>query len=734
MLSGLNMIFHSYHESKNASLIFKSIVLLNSSHEAYGIDLNIFDSTLIGYKLKFQGGQNRKSHKNALACSNSNLNGNSEEDVMSIMISNSEAKFENVLVSNANQSVSVIKITNHSSLILNNSQFTINSILHQNKTALITMDQSHLKVESCLFQNNSGQNGGVLYVTSQSNVQIFESNFSGNSATSNGGVIFAESYVDSLIKDCSFSKNTAEIHAGVIFSTKNTSFQIFRSRFFGNRAAYGFGGCFGLPHYNRYTIESCTFVSNSVGWRGTVMSAEYNTIVHFRNTEFLDNISELRSGVFEVWYSATVTFEKCKFIGNWASFSRSTLSAYNDVKLNIKGCLFENNTSQMVGLMEAENSVSVTLTNSIFTGNSAVEKSLISMGFETNFSVHSCLFYNNPNSSILYSSGRPFSKFTNCTFFDHTLVGDSIFVMSTGDLLLRNNTFYNNVNSYDASIVYADYQSVIHVVSCEFVHNQALLGGVFFVQTDSNLTVEKSTFVNNSASNGGIAHVYNSTIVFSEIEVTNTISKGFGGVLRGRSSNIKVRSSSFYSNKAVYGGCFFLLYDTSLAVYDSIFENNYAREGGAIRKIGPANVSLDNCTLKNNEGTYGGAIYYYNSDYLRISKGSCYYDFEPLRNCIAFHCDKEQNTKCKLYTDDFIISNGIENISSKSNENFFQDAMDYGMIARNTPGSGWLETHFASCKYFWQQNHLKVIQDRFLVHNWSNSHTAIALALDLLVL
>ena len=390
--------------------------------------------------------------------------------------------------------------------------------------------------------------------------------------------------------------------------------------------------------------------------------------------------------------------KNCTFINNKALFSRSVIAAYRNVTLKIQGSLFENNTSQFTGVLEARDDIEVTISDSIFVANSAVETGLIYIGVGSTVAVHSCLFSQNFGSSLFHAEDNALLNFTNCTFSNHSLEGHPVIMLSQADITVQNSSFFNNIQVNSGGVFMAKFQSTLRISSSQFRENHALRGGVFYILFSSNLTVEGSVFVNNSANDGGVAYLQDSKVTIISSSFVNSTSKGYGGIATALTSLITIRNSNFSSNRAVYGGCFFLYNASSLDVYNSVLENGCAREGGVIYKNGDGDVSLENCIIRNNLGTYGGAIYFYNSNYLRLSRGYCQYDQYSKRNCLQFRCDSSFRKKCTLYTSAYTINNGNETISSTSNKNFYQEATRFGMIYSETEGTAWLETPYASCK------------------------------------
>ena len=690
----LNLEYHKNDDSdKNIALLLNEVRLEDISYTTNGVDLIIIDSILSGYNLKFHGKENAFSSASRLSLNNVVL-----ENETSLEILGSEASFDGVRANGLRQNKAIVDAKENSYIVLKNSIF-INNTVFENGTAALAFVNSSVLVTNCTFKCNSGKNGGAIIASHGTKLNISFCKFDSNSATDKGGALYAVFQVDANITNSLFFNNKATVFGGAIFSSNRTTFVLVSTNFTRNMAQIDSGGSIATIEMGHYYIDKCNFTENSAGRQGGVIYCSDTNSFEIKNSHFDSNVAELKTAVLQVWRRAHVDIKNCTFTNNKALFSRSVIATYSKVTLIIQGCLFENNTSQFTGVLEGRENIEVHISDSIFVANAAVETGLIYIGVGSIFTLHSCLFSQNVGSSVVYAKDYAFLNFTNCTFSNHLLEGQPVITLSQAELTIQNSSFSNNTQITAGGVFITKFQSTLRISSSQFTENHALRGGVFYMVFSSRLIVEKSTFVNNSANNGGVAYLQDSNATIISSSFTNNTSEAYGGVATALTSLITIRNSTFSSNKAVYGGCFFVHNGSSLDVYNSVLENGHAREGGVIYKNGGGHVSLESCILRNNLGKYGGAIYFFNSNYLRLSRGYCQYKQHLNINCLQFRCETSFLRKCTLYTSAYNISNGNETISSTSNENFYTEATRFGMIYIEKVGyTAWLETPYASCK------------------------------------
>ena len=519
-------------------------------------------------------------------------------------------------------------------------------------------NRSYLHIHDSNFtMNNANHYGGVIYA-SKSIINLTNNIFEGNSAKSSGGFISATDYVKINVNRCLFVNNKASQYGGCIFTKYNTQIKIRNSSFLENKAVYGSGGLIDAYHNNVVYLEDCQ-IDRSFGKKAGVFSLLGNNHLYVKNSNFNRNKGTLNTGVLRVEQGAKVAFENCIFYNNSAALTESVLTAYEDVNMTIDSCLFDWNTSPFSGILIATKRVNIVVKNSTITRNVAHVESQIEIGSGSTLRVNNTSFHQNKGGNLIYGAQMSELFFSNCNFSNHSVAADPIIVISSSYLELTNSNFINNTQNKQGGVIIGEDRSNTSVISCQFVGNKASKGGVFYLTGGSSVTVQRSSFIGNSAGDGGVAFLIKSRATFIETQFLHTVCLGYGGIIKSYKSDLVVRDSVSFFNQAVFGGCFYLEIDSSLAAYNSVFENNTAMSGGVVYKYGLGNVSMENCTLVNNSR---GAIFSQDSNYLRLSRGICQNVARYDGDCIKFDCSRQY--LCQLYTYEYSMSNGTETVNT----------------------------------------------------------------------
>ena len=361
--------------------------------------------------------------------------------------------------------------------------------------------------------------------------------------------------------------------------------------------------------------------------------------------------------------------------------------------------LFDNNTSEYVGVLDIAYGSNATITNSTFTRNVAHITSLLHVQQYSSLFINSSSFHDNiGGGSLILGDYNVQIHVIASQFLNRSMAPNPLIVLMEGYLFLFDSHFFNNTRQNDGGIIVAK-NSKIDVKSCQFVKNNASKGGIFYLDSNSGLIVVSSYFFNNTAGDGPVAFLQDSTASFTATNVSNSHGLGYGGIISAYNSKVTLDHCKFSSSKAVYGGCFYLQSNSSLAAYHSVFEYNSATEGGVIFKYGAGNVSLTNCSLRNNIGQSGASIFQYNTDYIRLAGGNC---LQPKKACVMFYMDKGKAHKGigLFYSFNYTVSNGKNTLNSKSDKNFLRDAEQLKVVLAANTSTKWVETQYASRKLF----------------------------------
>ena len=231
----------------------------------------------------------------------------------------------------------------------------------------------------------------------------------------------------------------------------------------------------------------------------------------------------------------------------------------------------------------------------------------------------------------------------NCTFESNKNYaakgGGAIYVDYYDKVLINiaNSTFSKNYADTSGGALYFDNplslqgQYDINITNCDFNENKAKTnGGAIFAYRSMNVFIDSSRFVANEATNEG-------------------------GVMR-YSSDLTIRNSEFYSNKANQGGVLLCGQDIMLKIYNSTFANNTATaEGGAIKH---RDAYFDGVKFINNTAPKGGALvarYYtgriYNSYF--FNNTACIEDTTSGKGG-ALYVYNDATVRVEMYKNEFI--------------------------------------------------------------------------------
>jgi hypothetical protein len=285
--------------------------------------------------------------------------------------------------------------------------------------------------------------------------------------------------------------------------------------------------------------------------------------------------------------------------------------------------------------------VRLTISNCIFTGNSADEGGAIFSHPQAHPPIEDCIFEGNraliSGGAIYFSSlggGYWDSVLTNCVFSNNSAVEEGGAVMHDNrETVYDGCTFTGNTAEYGGAMY--SYSSDTMMLDCTLEGNSATRGGAFyFTYSDPELT--GCTLIDNSAGTWG-GGLYGSTLcdpVLTDTVFMGNTSVGEGGGAYIAGGTLAVLGCSFYDNTARNGGGLHLdgnhatigncIFSGNTADYrgggiqvddvgiptiaNSVFvRNSVAFEGGGIHVAGPADdeesVRVDNCILWGNTAT-----------------------------------------------------------------------------------------------------------------------------------
>lgn len=187
-------------------------------------------------------------------------------------------------------SLALINIFPNSAPVLTckNSQILLSSskIINTSTTALYLKDSSasYSTVKNTLFQNCSSEKGGAIF-NSNSNLEIFDSEFTANSANSKGGAIYYDNPEIPLKTSNNLFKENFSIAGGAIFMYTGT-LQNTGNTFTNNSAAFGNDFASSV-----YRIQAEKNFNTSHPGQVTNGCIVYTLLDYYNQTVYLDKVS-----------------------------------------------------------------------------------------------------------------------------------------------------------------------------------------------------------------------------------------------------------------------------------------------------------------------------------------------------------------------------------------------------------------------------------------------------------
>lgn len=239
--------------------------------------------------------------------------------------------------------------------------------------------KSILSMKDCEFKNNTGR--GVVGLYDGSTASFTTCLFDGNSGEL-GGAIFVSGATSLSINSCKFFRNQAMQAGGSLYLKYiSRSSTIISSTFNNNYSPQG-GAVF--QGGSNITFSRCNFSQNTAESGGAFWQRVSSTT--FQNCNFLNNTAEEDSGgvLFQQDDNNTVVFDKCVLTNNNA-ISRGGGLYLNNGKASVTNCTFQDNTVRSAGgaifATSTTNTSSLDIKQSQILRNSAAEMGKLFISF-----------------------------------------------------------------------------------------------------------------------------------------------------------------------------------------------------------------------------------------------------------------------------------------------------------------------------------------------------------------
>ena len=513
---------------------------------------------------------------------------------------------------------------------------------------------SDFTISGTLFDSNSANYGGAIYMTSkvqyQGRCELTSCSFTNNESSSSGGAISSSSstlIIDGISNNKTvFSDNVSSNGSGGAIYLTSSSVSIDYCEFIENISAKS-GGAIYASSCNNITINHTLFKGNETGNSGGAIYAASSSL-STSNSEFNDNSSTNNGGAVYLTNSDLNLFSVL-FVGNSSTSGNggaiaehtsssiviNGVTAYDNTALNGYGGFAYVKNSTLSTATNASKSYIGLLINNIQHGNTALSGGAISLSGASGQSIDFAnveFNYNvatDGNGGAIILEDLSTASLINCLFNENTSSsnGGAIYLAEGTTLTINNCSFNSNsITSGNGGAIYS-YGATINATNSSFTNNSTTANGGAIAcersssNVNSNLNITNCSFNSNSAVNGGAIYADYTTMTFVSGTLSGNTASSNGGAVFIRYSTGTINSITATGNSANSGGVFYVNRTTLIINSDGtgtvIFGTtnpsavglaNSASSGGVIYATINSNITINGATFGYNIATYGGAI------------------------------------------------------------------------------------------------------------------------------
>ena len=540
-------------------------------------------------------------------------------------------------------------------------------------TGAFYINNSTVELGSLIATKNTGPNGAVMNIVTNSTVKINEDGegtvtigtLNSEEASAKGndsaGGECSGFYVGAgsslLIKGANIGYNSTPYSGGAIYAVSNSNVQVINSNFVGNSAKNGgairadatatlnisgssftsntatnSGGAIYLASTTQATITNSIFTSNTAtNWFGGAIYQASGISSVLNNCEFVSNTTGSSNGDGGALYltGASMSGTQITFRNN-SAHGKGNAAYLTGSTFDFDNVILTGNSGGTTAAFHVNNST-VTIDAMTATGNTGVSGSVFNITGGSNVKLNP----ENSENAIVIGTNDSTKKAT----LGNSVTGDAGVIYVTGSTLeIKGALFGYNSTPYNGGVILGDGNSSIIVTDSTFVGNSANNGGAIRVNGTAYLEVNGSTFNLNTANNSAGALYINSS---TQAKITDSTFTGnrannyYGGAIyQLNGTNVIYDGCTFDGNTAKEnGGAIFAEGNATLLVKNgSSFDNNSAINGGAIRVNGTASLTIQDSSFSNNSASFtsdaeasggnGGALYIGSSTTANISNTS----------------------------------------------------------------------------------------------------------------
>lgn len=157
-----------------------------------------------------------------------------------------------------------------------------------------------LKASNCKFQFNTAEYGGAIYLSGNPNIFRYaairssQNLYESNEASINGGVIYVTGQSDAKFTSDAFNDNDAAVDGGVLYVTGYSHVEFHTSAMDSNSASTGKGGVVCADNHGASMFYGCSFCSNFAALNGSVayIPVPFHTVLDKPTNYFQCNVGQ----------------------------------------------------------------------------------------------------------------------------------------------------------------------------------------------------------------------------------------------------------------------------------------------------------------------------------------------------------------------------------------------------------------------------------------------------------
>ena len=528
------------------------------------------------------------------------------------------------------------------------------------KGVVILANNSTLTLTGCKIQNNRGYYRGAVFA--MDSILTFTENIFQNNTAENGGALFIHKNNILRLTHNMFQNNVAKYSeggGGALFAVENNTLIFVENVFQNNLARFGGGGLCVLQNNTLIIIENL-FQDNLASYAGGALHCgQENTVILTKNV-FQKNMGGDSGGILYVDVKNTLTLTGNLFQNNSANIEHGgVLYVHTSNTLTLKGNTFQN--SSPAGVLYVGINNTLTITENSFQNNSAKIAGGVLYVYANNIlTLTGNTFQNSSPAGVLYVGINNTLTITENSFQNNSAkkAGGVLYVLTNNTLTLTGNSFQNNSAKKAGGVLYVILNNTLTLTGNTFQNNSAIeSGGVLYVHTNNILTLTGNTFQNNSANfDGGVVDIYtyNVLTLFGNTFQNNFVGRNGGAFSTINNNILTITQCIFQSNSAnEFGGALTVVRVTqSLILENNTFQNNLAGSGGALHVTCSNIVVTENTFQHNSANNSGGVLNIHNSTSIIIKN-----TFQNNDASLSGGCLFSINTTI-TFTENILLNNG----------------------------------------------------------------------------